>query len=77
MPSRYLLHFAQAHNEFRLPELQSIAELYGIAYSFPPREEDRDPTRPFMVIDVEEEEHVRILARRCILIKYVLEINQK
>jgi tRNA (guanine10-N2)-methyltransferase len=77
MPSRYLLHFAQAHNDFRLPELQSIAELYGIAYSLPPQEEDHDPTRPFMVIEVEKEEHVRILARRCILIKYVLEVNQK
>jgi len=76
MSSRYLLHFAQAHSDFRLPELQSIAELYGIAYSLPPQEEDRDPTRPFMVIDVEGEEHARILARRCILIKYVLEINQ-
>lgn len=74
MPSRYLLHFAQAHDDFRLPELQSIAELHGIAYSLPPRE-DRDTTRPFMVIDLEEEEHARILARRCILIKYVLDIN--
>jgi tRNA G10 N-methylase Trm11 len=77
MLSRYLLHFAQAHNDFRLPELQSVAELHGIAYSLPPREEDRDPTRPFMVIDLEEEEHARILARRCILIKYVFDINQK
>ncbi|KIM45389.1 hypothetical protein M413DRAFT_65987 [Hebeloma cylindrosporum] len=73
MPSRYLLHFAQAHDDFRLPELQSVAELYGITYSLPPREEDRDPTRPFMVIDLEDEEHARLLARRCILIKAVYE----
>lgn len=72
MPLRYLLHFAQVHNDFRLSELQSVAELYGIPYALPPQVEDRDPTRPFMVIGLEREEHARILAKRCILIKCVL-----
>ena len=76
MPLPYLFHFAQAHNDFRLPELQSIAELYGIPYSLPPQEGDRDPSRPFMVIDLEGEEHARILAKRCILIKYVFDLIQ-
>jgi hypothetical protein len=71
MPSLYLFHFAQAHNEFRLPELASVAELYGIQYTLPEKKEDSDPNRPFMVIQLEGEEHARMLAKRCILIKYV------
>lgn len=72
MTSQYLFHFAQVHNEFRLPELESIAELNGISLSLPETPEDRDPTRPFMVIGLQQEEHARILARRCILIKWAL-----
>lgn len=68
----YLFQFAQVHHEFRLPELSSIAELHGFSLSLPPQPEHRDPTRPFMVIGLEDEEHARILARRCILIKYVV-----
>ncbi|PPQ93788.1 hypothetical protein CVT25_013497 [Psilocybe cyanescens] len=73
MPSRYLFHYAQVHNEFRLPELQSIAELHGISYSLPGNAEDRDPNRPFMIVELEKEEHARMLARRCILIKAAYE----
>ena len=71
MPS-YLFYFADAHNAFRLPELESIAELYGFPINPPQNPDDRDPTRPYMVIDLEDEEHARILANRCILIKHVL-----
>lgn len=71
MPS-YLFYFAHAHNEFRLPELKSIAELYGFPMLLPQDPDDRDPTRPCMVIGLEEEEHARILGSRCILIKCVL-----
>ena len=71
MPS-YLFYFADAHNAFRLPELKSIAELYGFSIGLPQNPDDRDPTRPCMVIELEEEEHARILANRCILIKHVL-----
>ena len=69
----YLFVFAQAHEEFRVPELQSIAELYGFQVGF-----DRYPAedlasavkRPFMILRLREEEHARLLANRCILIKY-------
>ncbi|KAF4620526.1 hypothetical protein D9613_000293 [Agrocybe pediades] len=73
MPSRYLFHFAQVHTDFRLPELQSIAELHSIAYTLPENQDDRDPRRPFMVVELEGEEQARLLARRCILIKAVYE----
>ncbi|KAF8902881.1 tRNA guanosine-2'-O-methyltransferase [Gymnopilus junonius] len=73
MPLRYLFHFAQVHHEFRLPELQSISELHGISYKLPNEAKDRDPRRPFMVVELESEEDARILARRCILIKAIYE----
>ena len=71
MPS-YLFYFADAHNEFRIPELKSIAELYKFPISLPQNPDDCDPTRPCLVIDLEEEEHAQILANRCILIKHVV-----
>jgi tRNA (guanine10-N2)-methyltransferase len=69
---RYLFVFAQAHNDFRLPELYSVAELHGFQLSLPSAPDDRDPNRPYMVIDLAEEEHARILGRRCILVKQVV-----
>jgi len=73
MPTRYLFVFAQAHVEFRIPELVSIAELNGFTIIFPDIHEERDPTRPFMILGLEEDEHARIFARRCILVKYISE----
>ena len=67
MPSQlYLVVFAQAHEDFRVPELQSVAELHGFPLNI---ENDFDPSRPFGVLALEQEEHVQLLARRCILIK--------
>lgn len=72
---QFLVHFAQAHNDFRLPELQSIAELHGISYTLPEDEKDRDPYRPWMVIGLPSEDDARTLARRCILIKYAVDTS--
>jgi tRNA (guanine10-N2)-methyltransferase len=71
MGKKYLLHHAIAHPEFRLPELQSVAELYGFesTLKLPEKEEDRDPKSPFLIVELEEEEHARQLAKRCVLIK--------
>ena len=66
MQNKYLIVFAQVHEEFRIPELLSIAELYDIDISIP---EDVDLSRPFMVLELDNEAQARILARRCILIK--------
>ncbi|ETW80532.1 hypothetical protein HETIRDRAFT_319345 [Heterobasidion irregulare TC 32-1] len=70
MPTQYLFVFAQAHDEFRVPELLSISELYGYKMTIP---HDFDMTRPFAVLELEDEEQARLLARRCILIKSVYE----
>lgn len=69
MPTPYLFIFAQAHVEFRIPELISVSELHGFKITLSDNPEQKDPTRPFMVLGLDDEEHVRILARRCILIK--------
>ncbi|KAH9839294.1 tRNA guanosine-2'-O-methyltransferase [Rhodofomes roseus] len=71
MGLQYLFVFAQAHEEFRIPELLSIAELHGFEVTFPPP--PSDISRPFMVLELESEVHARILARRCILVKFVCE----
>ena len=72
MVSQYLFVFAQAHEEFRIPELLSVAELYGILIKFPEEDLSKlDVSRPFMVLGLESEDNARKLARRCILIKYV------
>ncbi|CAL1707258.1 unnamed protein product [Somion occarium] len=68
MKNKYLFVFAQVHEEFRIPELLSIAELYNINIGLP---EDVDTSRPFMVIELDSEEDAHTLAQRCILIKWV------
>ena len=70
MPQDYIVLFAQAHDDFRLPELDSVSELYKFKYTL---SHASDPHRPFMVIQLESEEHARLLARRCILIKSVVQ----
>ncbi|KAH8982684.1 tRNA guanosine-2'-O-methyltransferase [Lactarius akahatsu] len=69
-PRQYLVVFAQTHEDFRVPELRSVAELYGFPLTIP---HDFDKSRPFGVLALDQEEHARFLARRCILIKAVYE----
>lgn len=71
MIADYLFVFAQTHDEFRIPELLSVAELCGIKITFHEVPAKPDVSRPFMVLELESEEDARKLARRCILIKYV------
>ncbi|KAI0762102.1 tRNA guanosine-2'-O-methyltransferase [Trametes elegans] len=73
MLTEYLFVFAQVHEEFRIPELLSIAELYDFEIKFSENTEGRKTARPFMVLELESEEHARLLAKRCILVKYVCE----
>jgi tRNA (guanine10-N2)-methyltransferase len=66
MPSDFLFLFAQVHDEFRIPELLSVSELYKFTIGLPQK---IDTSRPFMILSLESEEHALILARRCILVK--------
>jgi hypothetical protein len=69
----YLFVFAQSHEGFRLPELLSISELYGFTIGFDRYASvlDEAVKTPFMILKLDKEEHAKILARRCIMIKYV------
>ncbi|KIK67133.1 hypothetical protein GYMLUDRAFT_155754 [Collybiopsis luxurians FD-317 M1] len=75
--SKYLVIFAQSHAEFRIPELESIAQLYNFKLCLSDVSDERDPGHPFMVIELESENHARLLAKRCILIKSVYEFYGK
>lgn len=68
MPRKLLIQFAQAHPDFRIPELLSVAQIYGFEVALPP---NPDVMRPFMIVEVQQEEHARLLAQRCILVKFV------
>lgn len=85
---KYLVHYSQAHDSFRLPELNSIAELHGFGQSMkvtlpddlpdggPSTVDDSKPSapRPFVIVELESEAQARILAARCILVKAVYEL---
>lgn len=66
MFSDYLVLFAQVHDEFRIPELLSVSELFKFKIGFPSK---IDTSRPFMILSLESEEHAILLATRCILVK--------
>ncbi|KAF7728275.1 hypothetical protein EC973_006449 [Apophysomyces ossiformis] len=68
----YLVQFAQFHNEFRLPEFRSLAQLEKIKYSYV--EEDYKLDNPFFVVELDSDDDARKLVRRAILIKNVYEI---
>jgi len=72
MPPKVLIQFAQTHEEFRIPELLSVAETYGFTVDLP---EEPDVTRPFMVVTLQDEKHAKLLAERCILIKCAYNIH--
>lgn len=69
---KYLLHFAVAHNDFRLPELSSVSQLFDFEIGLPDDANDDHSKRPFMIITLESDEHARFLARRCVMIKLAL-----
>ncbi len=71
MTVQYLFFFAQAHHEFRIPELLSLSKMFGFDLNLPENPEDQDPTRPFLIVGLQCEEHARLLASRSILIKCV------
>ncbi|KAF8513155.1 tRNA guanosine-2'-O-methyltransferase [Hysterangium stoloniferum] len=70
MPLQVLIQFAQAHADFRIPELLSVAFNYGFKVDLPP---DVNVNRPFMTVTLQEEKHACLIAERCILVKSVHE----
>lgn len=71
MRNAYIAAFAQVHDQFRIPEILSVAELFNFTIHFSQPVQEIDTSRPFMIFGLDDEEHAKILATRCILLKYV------
>ncbi|GEM08499.1 RNA methylase [Rhodotorula toruloides] len=56
--------------EFRLPEIESVAQLYNITFSWPVKP---DYTRPYMLIGLPNDEAARKLGSRLVSVKHVWE----
>lgn len=71
MVQAVLLHFPPVLPVQQLLILtpESVAQLYNFRISFSSDLNERDPGRPYMVVGLDEEEHARLLAKRCILVK--------
>ncbi|WAQ88987.1 hypothetical protein PtA15_10A410 [Puccinia triticina] len=69
-PQIYILIFAQAYEEFRLPELESIDVLFNLGIDYLGLE--LDIYRPYMKIGLENDQKARLLGSRAILIKHIL-----
>lgn len=69
-PAQYLLHIAATHPSFRIPELLSAAALFHFPIKI--LTPDEDLYRACVVVELDDEKHVELLADRCILLKWVL-----
>ncbi|KAL7754450.1 hypothetical protein RI367_000431 [Sorochytrium milnesiophthora] len=69
---RFIVHFAQAHENFRLPELEAAASLHKIDVKF--HHDAYSPRRPFLLIDLASRDDAVALISRTILVKAVYEL---
>ncbi|XP_014781948.1 tRNA (guanine(10)-N2)-methyltransferase homolog [Octopus bimaculoides] len=69
---RFLLHFANEHLDFRLPELHSVAEILGIPLKI--KEYERQTKSPFLIVEVPSEDNVKQLLKRTILVRSAYEL---
>ncbi|KAJ1922920.1 hypothetical protein LPJ71_001034 [Coemansia sp. S17] len=67
----FLVYFAHFHEEFRLPELDSLSVLENVPIAYDPA--SYSPESPFLLIQVESAAQAVKLVRRGILIRFVLE----
>ncbi|TPX72228.1 hypothetical protein SpCBS45565_g00504 [Spizellomyces sp. 'palustris'] len=71
MPT-YLIHFAQFHMEFRLPELDSLAILEAVKLRYDPAAYSNDS--PFMLVELPNDDDARKLVKRSILVKQIVRL---
>lgn len=65
-----MLLLAQAHEDFRVAELEALADLYGVNVDL----SGHDPNSPFMVIDTDSVESAKRLVERAVLTREVYEL---
>ncbi|GAA5937316.1 tRNA (guanine-N2-)-methyltransferase [Sporobolomyces koalae] len=72
-PQLYLFSCATGPLEsFRLAELEAIANLFNIRYSFP--HGTPDESRPYMVVELPGEREAKLLATRLVSVKHIWEL---
>ncbi|KAI9486781.1 MAG: S-adenosyl-L-methionine-dependent methyltransferase [Benjaminiella poitrasii] len=71
MPT-YLIQFAQFHDEFRLPELLSLAKLEKVNIKY--EEKDYKLNNPFFKVELDSNQDAQKLVKRAILIKHIFEL---
>ncbi|KAF0274092.1 hypothetical protein FOG51_01049 [Hanseniaspora uvarum] len=69
---KYLLQLSQCHLEFRIPELESLAELYNIDIDF--KAVKYDANYPYLIIDLPNSESAKLLVQRSILTNGIYEL---
>ncbi|KAK9478527.1 S-adenosyl-L-methionine-dependent methyltransferase [Lipomyces japonicus] len=67
---KYIVLLAQAHETFRKPELEALAELEGLKVDL----SGHDEKKPVLVVDLENEEQARLLIKRSILARGIYEL---
>ncbi|GAA5974759.1 hypothetical protein JCM5350_001280 [Sporobolomyces pararoseus] len=73
MAKLYLFSCATGPLEsFRLAELESIANLFSIPYSFP--QGTPDESRPYMVVELPGDEEAKLLSTRLVSVKHIWEL---
>ncbi|CAB4489233.1 tRNA guanosine-2'-O-methyltransferase [Rhizophagus irregularis] len=70
--TKYFIQFAQSHEEFRLPELESLAQIENVKISY--NKEEYKNNCPFLIIEIDNEEEATRLVKRAILIKNIYEL---
>ncbi|RUP48807.1 hypothetical protein BC936DRAFT_143934 [Jimgerdemannia flammicorona] len=71
MPT-YLIQFAQFHEEFRLPELESLATIEKVQINY--NHEEYKVESPFLQVEIASDGEAAKLVKRAILIKSVYEL---
>jgi tRNA (guanine10-N2)-methyltransferase len=61
----YLLHIPRENESFRVPELFACAKLFD----FDIRIVEEDPVSPFLIVELESDEHAKRITERCVLVK--------
>lgn len=67
---QYIIVFAHSFPSFRVPELESLADLFGVEVDL----SDHNEKSPFLIVNLESDEHAQKLIKRSILVKGIYEL---
>ncbi|KAJ1919147.1 hypothetical protein H4219_002196 [Mycoemilia scoparia] len=71
MSTKFLIHFAQIHTDFRIAELESLARLNGINVDL--HKGSPDLSSPYLVVELQSIDEAKKLIERSILVKEICE----